>query len=202
MDNTKRIATVAASLSLVLLTALFNQAMADDFDIEKWEGNYRGFIDGRPASLRIEFVTHIGTPLPRGCIDVVKEYKRVIKNGKAGKNELHAFIYVVLRDLNRDTVLSRCLDRFGGDAPKDHRWKNLELLNHKTEEKDNVGTLYLHTWDTDVISGWSEWNGKRYGRMFIKANRSLPACEKFPTLGFIHGGGVPVLPEREPDCEF
>lgn len=41
---------------------------------------------------------------------------------------------------------------------------------------DNVGTFYLHTWDKDFITAVNEWKGKKYGRLFIRANRLIPNC--------------------------
>lgn len=147
----------------------------DNFDVSDWAGRYVGFIDGRPASLLIR---HSG-PGISSCEDSVN-----------GRRISGSWFSVFLADLERDVEWSRtCISQFHKGSPRDHRWRNMRLENEKTGEVDNVGTFYLHTWDKSFISGWSEWRGRRFGRLFVRADRGIDQCDWPSHLA-------------EPTCEF
>jgi hypothetical protein len=136
-----------------------------DVSLMDWVGEYRGFIDGRPATLTIK---KWNVDDVHSCMDSVA----------GGLNSYLDSVNIELRDVQRNVIWSRsCVGPHSAtNLPAGHVWRNLSLRQGSARYSTNVGTFFLHTWDHDFISGYNTWNGKDYGRLFIRTTRSLPGC--------------------------
>lgn len=155
-----------SKISLLLFVLFFGLGVAKaDFDVATWDGHYRGFIDGRNASLIISFIRNV-TNTSR-CHDSVTGERQ-------GSQSTFS---VELRDVERNVVWRRsCIKMFGADAPKVNKWENLRLRNVNSNKVDNIGSLYMHGWDTDFITGLASYRGQPTPRLYIRAGRNLPPC--------------------------
>ena len=136
-----------------------------DFGIHKWEGTFKGFVDGRPALLKIDYVT---SSSPR-------------KNNITGHLVYPPYFNVWLEEINGPKWFGQAIGAHSDHGPKGHVWNKLVL--RKVEGRDfwngkaeSVGTFYLHTWNADFISGYNIWNREPYGRLFVRDTRELSSC--------------------------
>jgi hypothetical protein len=164
------VATLLVVLSISPLSAdTFRPS--DPNRIRQWEGTYKGFIDGRHASLTIAIWD--GTRISGSCLN------NVTRRSHSGR----LYINVTLKDLDHGvTWYGQCIRAFSDDAPDEYIWKNLRLRQKIGSDifsgrVENVGTYYLHTWDTDFISGFNKSGSKNFGRLFIRASRALDSCD-------------------------
>lgn len=105
-----------------------------------WTGTYSGHNDGRRARLTIK---HTGTT-----------------------EMVHGFD-VTLEDLDRnETFTGKGQTTFVNPHGVGHIMEigTLQQVNGSGQKK--VNRLLLHTWDTDHISGSTEWHGTDYGLSF------------------------------------
>ena len=157
---------VATLLSTFAVGGITSSAIAE-VQLGDWTGSYRGFIDGRKATLRIIYHSVRGD-----CTD------RYTSSSVTSR----PYFTVELRDIERSVVWSRnCIDAFGRLSPghdgrPKHIWPNMNLKNRNSGVEENVGNFYLHTWNKGFISGSNEWNGSRFGRFFMKNDRTIGNC--------------------------
>lgn len=105
---------------------------------EQWEYTYRGRNDGRRADLYIRVLDETGTTVR---------------------------FFVGLYDRERGNY-------FKGETEMDRNSPS-HIMSDLTLETDDGGTktvdrLYLHTWDTNYVSGRTEWRGNYYGLHFAQ----------------------------------
>jgi hypothetical protein len=73
---------------------------------------------------------------------------------------------ISLHDVDRHAHF-RAVNVTNGDVP--HRMRDVTLVGFRgTPGHKDVALLLLHTWNTDVLSGYSRWNGKEYGFSFAR----------------------------------
>ena len=168
-----------AMTSCVLITVLLSAnsvAGADPVSQSDWAGTWKGFIDGRPATLVIT-----GPRTNTSCRDSVNPDAGSPVSGTAPSGVV---MNVTLTDDERGGRWQRtCINAWRVDGPGDgrspsqgfsHMWKELVLTNVNSGRNESVGDYYLHTWDREFISGVSTWKGKQFGRLFIKQGRTVP----------------------------
>jgi endonuclease/exonuclease/phosphatase family metal-dependent hydrolase len=112
-----------------------------------WIGTYTGRNDGRSADLTIELASE------------------------------NYFLDITFRDLDRNA-------QFRGQVPinslsdgtsSGHILKDLTLSSSDgTESTKKVERLFLHTWDNDHISGYTQWEDNNYGLAFSKSGVKSP----------------------------
>lgn len=107
--------------------------------IGHWTGTYSGFSDGRRARLTIE---HDGTT-----------------------EAVHAF-QITLEDLDRNNTLKGRGQTTFIPPGEGHIMQVGTLQNVSGSGTKDVNRLLLHTWNTDIISGSSQWSGNDYGLSF------------------------------------
>ena len=49
-----------------------------------------------------------------------------------------------------------------------HVLKNITLRNTGERSTKTIGALYMHTWNTNYMSGYTVWSGKEYGNFFVR----------------------------------
>lgn len=106
-----------------------------------WEGDYRGWIDGRAATLEIGGIYAIYPP------NSFQFQISVVDSGEA--------------HYSGKLILST--------GPKSHILPGFGLWTKDGKPGISFSRLLLHTWDTRFISGETIWNGTLYGCSFTRA---------------------------------
>ena len=167
----KKILFSIPAITLVITSVMVGSTtMANaQIGVNDWAGSYRGFIDGRKATMNINFSSITG------CQDTL-----------TGARPRSPGVYSVeVRDLDRGKRYRRdCIYVYGDDGPFRepiserwrHVWDNLNLRDLDTGQVVDIGTYILHTWNTGVITGVKKWNDRNYGVIFIKSDMTIPTC--------------------------
>ncbi len=109
-----------------------------------WNGNYIGVNDGRACTLRI---------------DVPRQY--------AGSSDW--LFQVEFTDFAGNRWANTAL-HLPNDNDRIHEMRDMTLFPRSGQSGDlSWKRLHLHTWDTNYITGWSEWRGQQYGMIFARA---------------------------------
>jgi astacin len=108
--------------------------------VSQWLGTYDGRLDGRRARLTITDPT-----LSKGVNFNVR-----------------------LEDLDRGVVLTG-KGRIKSGAPKHVMEFPSQLTSADGQIKKKLVKLFLHTWNTNYISGYDEWQGKNFGLAFSRS---------------------------------
>lgn len=148
MIRQRRLLLAALTTSLLLVPPGLAQTFPRDdhqAQIQHWVGGYRGYNDGREARLTIDI------DQPGG--------------------DTHVFI-VTLKDLDRGVVFRGTGVSSPGIEGEDAIGPHVMLFPFGPLRQvegaaiKEIGALYLHTWNTNYISGHTVWNEKTYGLAF------------------------------------
>jgi hypothetical protein len=125
----------------------------------EWQGFYRGSNDGRAAMLQVD-----------------------VREDASGRWHFD-FTFI-------DFAGHRWVGNFTGDVgSRCHALEHpIELLSVGNQGPVRWKGLYLHTWDTDWLTGVSEWAGQEYGMIFVRENAPTPP------LAFV---GPPLASNRD-----
>lgn len=127
-------------------------------EAKEWIGNYYGRNDGRRAQLQIQ-----------------------------PKND-GSQLEIVFEDLDRNTKLTGTVYASDFNNSPDYIIKNLELSNGGCTtwspedlkcRKKTFERLFLHTWNENHISGFTEWSGTDYGVAFNEDGLSDKSTNRF-----------------------
>lgn len=138
----------------------------------QWVGRWEGHQDGRRAHLEID--------LERPTPWTDQRYR------------------IRLEDLERDTEFTGS-ERIRGFNPI-HKMTKMKLRSGSGLEK-NVRRLFLHTWNTNIISGHTKWKGRTFGFVFTRTDPDArPACIKSMEAAS-EARAEDSEPDTEPDPE-
>lgn len=79
-----------------------------------------------------------------------------------------------LIDKDRSVTFKAQTNSIQVDDAQPHRMRSLTLRSTDGRHTKTIGGLYLHTWNTNYISGYTVWNGKEYGNFFVRQKESTP----------------------------
>ncbi|WP_075879843.1 hypothetical protein [Vreelandella massiliensis] len=138
---------IIATTMVTIAAAAVMPAVAAEFphdhpgqQTEHWSGTYTGYSDGRRAKLTIE---HNSTT------EMIHDFN------------------VTLEDLDRNqTFTGSGQTKFVNPHGVGHIMQVIPLKEVGGSGQKDVNRLLLHTWDTDIISGSSQWNDTDYGLSF------------------------------------
>ncbi|MEZ4887137.1 MAG: hypothetical protein R3E32_20570 [Chitinophagales bacterium] len=73
-----------------------------------------------------------------------------------------------LVDVDRNVTFKALTNSISVDDARPHVMRSLTLRSEDGRHTKTIGGLYLHTWNTNYISGYDVWNGKEYGNFFVR----------------------------------
>ena len=73
-----------------------------------------------------------------------------------------------LTDLDRNVTFKALTNSISVDDARPHVMRSLTLRTENGRNSKRIGGLYLHTWNTNYISGYDIWNGKEFGNFFVR----------------------------------
>ncbi|MFK7905231.1 MAG: hypothetical protein AB8B69_08910 [Chitinophagales bacterium] len=94
-----------------------------------------------------------------------------------------------LVDLDRNMTFKALTNSISVDDARPHAMRSIRLRSENGRKTKTIGGLYLHTWNTNYISGYDIWNGKEYGNFFVRQAATIyPVVKdqfkfKKPTIG-------------------
>ncbi|MGB0931939.1 MAG: hypothetical protein ACPGVB_14240, partial [Chitinophagales bacterium] len=77
-------------------------------------------------------------------------------------------IAYTLVDTDRNVTFKAQTNSISVDDARPHVMRSLTLRSTDGRHTKTIGGLFLHTWNTNYISGYSVWNGKEYGNFFVR----------------------------------
>lgn len=97
--------------------------------------------------------------------------KLKIERTPAGK------VAYTLVDLDRNVTFKAQLNSLPIDDARPHAMRSVTLRSTDGRHTKTIGGLYLHTWNTNYISGYTVWSGKEYGSYFVRQAEDVPVFE-------------------------
>ncbi len=115
-------------------------------NVSDFYGEYVGFWDGRKAKLSIK------------------------------QSSSRSGIHIKLRDLDRNVTLAATTHSIPTKSGMPHILQNIKLFKSLGgNPAKTIGSLLLHTWNTNYLSATSIWKGKKYGVLFVKVKKNSSA---------------------------